>query len=168
MCHGGSGGHARGERNAQGPFVVDVSADSLASGKASEPLVITDVPAGSYRGSELEIEPLEKDGRASADAANLADFRDGSTVIIDGSSHGSAFTYKASFEAEQESTKAFTVKAKESLSLALTVDASTWFTDADGRALDPANAADHAAIAQRIQASLTIDPDAGRHGGHDH
>ncbi len=168
----------RGHHVEQGPFVITIDAASLASA-VSEPVLLADVPAGDYRGAELEVGPLgaqdasaAKAGRAAPPSETVdltklgAEFDDfktsGAAIIIEGTSNGAAFTYQAAFQAEQESATALTVAAGAEVSLGLNVDATTWFVDANGNALDPALAEHHDAIAANIQKSLTIEDDTGK------
>jgi hypothetical protein len=189
-CHGGGPGFGGGNPSfcahrrhhvERGPFLVTVDADGIASGSVSEPVLLADVPAGSYRSAELELAPL---GTTDSSAGRLgpmgqppretpvaslgAEFDDfkssGSTVIIDGTWSGKPFTFRAAFEAEQETRGPITVAAGGSVSLGLTIDASGWFVDAKGAALDPTVEANHPAIAANITRSLTIEDENEPHG----
>lgn len=178
----------RGHHVEQGPFIVSLTAADLAAGTVSQPVLLADVPAGTYRGAELEIEPLgaedasarppPNDGRGgmmgppppprTVDLASLgAEFDDfktsGASIIIEGTRAGVPFTYSAAITAEQETSGPITVSGGAEVSLGLVIDASTWFTSASGAELDPSDAANHDAIANAIKASLTIEDETGHH-----
>ena len=169
---GGRGCHRtsfcmKGNRVEQGPFIATLDAKELEAGTVTEPVLMADVPAGTYRGSELELEPLGSDEHwrnrkpapPPADEA-FADFvKTGATIIIEGAWAGEAFTFSSAFRAEQETEGPLTVTAGQPLSLGLVVDASKWFTTAEGASLDPRQAANHDAITANIKSSLTIEDD---------
>jgi hypothetical protein len=175
----------KGKHVEQGPFIVTVDAAAIAAGTVTDPVLLADVPAGTYQGAELELAPVGSEdvsaqGRggmmhgapppsATTPVASLgAEFDDfkstGATIIIEGTFAGAAYTYNAAFATEQESVDPITVVAGTPVSLGLVIDASTWFVDAAGGALDPSVAANHDAIAANIKKSLTIenDPPRGR------
>lgn len=169
----------RGHHVEQGPFLITIDAASL-SGSTTEPVLLADVPAGTYKGAELEVGPLgaedlsaakagrpAKPAEAPLDIASLgAEFDDfktsGAALIIEGTSNGTAFTYSAAIQAEQESAADITVVDGQEVSLGLVIDSTNWFVDASGNALDPAVAENHDAIANNIKTSLTIEDDTAK------
>lgn len=173
----------KGRHVEQGPFIVTLDAAALANGTLSEPVLLADVPAGTYRGAELELAPLGSDdasgGRggpgghmhgpppakpAVALGAEFDDFKSsGATLLVDGSWNGAPYTFSAAFEAEQETAASLTVTDGTQVSLALVIDAAGWFVDSAGSALDPTDAANHDAIVANMKKSLTIEEDHPHH-----
>ncbi|MFO0758447.1 MAG: hypothetical protein U0359_18285 [Byssovorax sp.] len=135
-----------------GPFVVDLTADEIANGAHRE-FSLGQLPADTYGGAEIEIQPLEADSTASD--ATLDDFRAaGASLLVEGTYNGNAFTFAGHFLAEQGTDGDVVVDASTPVSLSLTVDPQGWFLDASGAALDPGDAAQHDALAVAICKTL--------------
>lgn len=140
-----------------GPIVVELTADEIKNGAHREYSLGT-LPGGTYGGAEIEINPLAA-GTTSDDAA-LTDFlAQGASLLIDGTYNGAAFTFAGHFAAEQGTDGDVTVDAAAPLSLALTVDPSTWFLDAAGAVIDPTNTANQSTLAVAICQTLDTQDD---------
>jgi hypothetical protein len=166
------GGCGHGGHQEQGPIIAELSADAVAAGKVTDPILLANVKPGTYRGTELEIGTLgseEKHHRGGMDSpAALGpafdDFkRLGASTIIDGTWAGEDFQFATAFEAEQESAVKVTVGSGKTIALALVVDGTGWFKGADGSDLDPRDPANQAAITANIQKSLTIEDEKDHH-----
>jgi hypothetical protein len=140
-----------------GPIVVDLTADEIKNG-AHRDFSLGTLPGGTYGGAEIEINPLAA-GTTSDDAA-LADFlAQGASLLVDGTYNGAAFTFAGHFAAEQGTDGDVTVDAATPVSLALTVDPSTWFLDASGAFIDPTNSANQSTLAVAICKTLDTEDD---------
>jgi len=169
---GYTGGTSGGGPDADaGPIVVDLTDDEIANGAHRE-FDLGSLPSGSYGGAEIEIEPLDTD----ASDAELADFRStGASVLVDGTYQGKSFQFAGHFLAEQGTDGEVTIDASSPAVLAMSVDPSTWFLDANGAALDPTDGAQHDTLAVSICKTLDTQPQlapSGRagpgHGGEAH
>jgi hypothetical protein len=168
--HGMGGGDDSGEDHGDckvevGPFLVDLTGDQLAG--AVHRAFDASVPAGTYDELEIKVCPV---------AATVAGFADmnGAAVVIDGSapaaqSGGAAAPFHLELDlcAELERETSLTVGASSS-NVTLTIDPMKWFSAADGRILDPGSAADRAAIAANVRASIDAFDDDDRDGEEDH
>ncbi len=153
---GYTGGHSGGGAAEAGPYVVDLSADEIANGAHRE-FSLGELPSGTYGGAEIEIEPLEADQDASDPVFD--DFRaSGASVLVDGTYQGKDFTFAGHFLAEQGTDGEVAVDASEPVALAMAVDASAWFLDENSAAVDPADEAQHDALAVGICETLDTQP----------
>ena len=135
-----------------GPFVVDLTADEIENGARRE-FSLGEIAADTYGGAEIEIEPLDESA-TSTDAA-LDDFRAAkASVLIEGTFKGASFQFAGHFLAEQGTDGEVVVDASAPAALEMTVDPATWFLDASGAAVDPADAAQHDALAVAICKTL--------------
>lgn len=135
-----------------GPVVIDLTADEIANG-AHRDFDLGTLATGTYGGAEIEIEPLDADDAPSGD--ELADFlSSGASVIVDGTYQGASFQFAGHFLAEQGTDGDVEIDEGSPVTLALTVDASSWFKDAAGAILDPTDAAQHDALAVAICETL--------------
>jgi hypothetical protein len=166
---GYTGGRSGGASAEVGPFVIDLTADEIANGAHRE-FSLGSLPSGTYGGAEIEIEPLAA-GDTTTDAA-LADFRAaGASVLVDGTAEGKSFEFAGHFLAEQGTDGEVTVDAATPVAIAMTVDPSKWFFDANGALVNPADSAQHATLALAICKSLDTEPQSttttggGRSGG---
>lgn len=145
-----------------GPVVVDLSADEIANGAHRE-FDLGSIPSGTYGGAEIEIEPLD----ATADTSDpaLADFVSSkASVLVEGTYQGAAFNFAGHFLAEQGTDGDVTVDAATPVSLALTVDTSKWFFDANGAAVNPGDTTQHDALAVAVCKTLDTQPQTGPTG----
>ena len=139
-----------------GPYVIDLTADEIANGAHRE-FSLGTLPTGTYGGAEIEIEPLEADQDASDTAFD--DFRtSGASVIVDGTYQGKVFTFAGHFLAEQGTDGEVTIDAASPVTLAMTVDTSSWFQDESGTLVDPADTTQHDALAVAICETLDTQP----------
>lgn len=139
-----------------GPTVVELSAEEIANGAHRE-FSLGELPSGTYGGAEIEIEPLDADQDASDSV--FADFRDsGASLLVEGTYQGKSFSFAGHFLAEQGTDGEVTVDASEPLSLAMAVDPSKWFLDANGVELDPSDTAQHDDLAVAICKTLDTQP----------
>jgi hypothetical protein len=153
---GYTGGKCSGSSAEVGPFVIDLTADEIASGAHRE-LSLGALDSGTYGGAEIEIEPLgAKDD--TSDAA-VADFvTEGASLLVDGTYQREPFHFAGHFLAEQGTDGEFTVDASAPITLAMTVDPSTWFVDEKGAAIDPSIEAQHDALAVAVCKTLDTQP----------
>ena len=146
-----------------GPFVVDLTADEIARGAHRE-FSLGTLDSGTYGGAEIEIEPLDAKDDQSDPA--VADFvAKGASLLVDGTYQGKAFNFAGHFLAEQGTDGDVTIDAATPVSLAMTVDPSTWFLDANGAAIDPSDAAQHTALAVAVCTTLDTQPQIAPAGG---
>lgn len=168
-------GYTGGDAEADvGPIVVDLTAEEIANGAHRE-FSLGTLATGTYGGAEIEIEPLDAD--ADTSDADFTDFkRTGASLLVDGTYQGNSFQFAGHFLAEQGTDGEVTVDAREPVALAMSVDPSTWFLDSAGAPLDPADTAQHDALAVAICKTLDTQPQQatptgtkpaheGKHGG---
>ena len=135
-----------------GPTVVDLTADELANGAHRE-FDLGELPSGTYRGAEIEIMPIDEGQDASDEV--FADFqKTGASLLVEGMYLGNPFTFSGRWLAEQGTDGEVEVDAAKPLALAMTVDTSTWFKDANSLALDPTDATQHDSLSLAICNSL--------------
>jgi len=153
---GYTGGGASGPDADVGPTVVDLSADEIANGAHRE-FNLGTLASGTYGGAEIEIEPLDAD--ADASDAVFDDFRaTKASVLVDGAYNGKTFQFAGHFLAEQGTDGKVTVDASAPVTLAMSVDPSKWFLDANGVATDPTDAAQHDTLALAVCKTLDTQP----------
>jgi hypothetical protein len=177
--HGGGGGEGEGGDDeaepgevSVGPFLVDLSGTQLASGISQ--VFDGQVPAGTYREIAIVIGPVSaSDGSVPAGFTELA----GQSVVVDGTLDGAAFSFAAAIVAKQKREGQVVVSADgTSKNVTLSIDPTGWFKAADGTRLDPSAAANAAAIAANIKASVRVlddddhdgQDDQGEHGDGQH
>lgn len=139
-----------------GPNVIDLTAEEIANGAHRE-FDLGELPGGTYGGAEIEIEPID-DGQDASDAV-FADFqKTGASLLVDGVYKRQNFTFAGRWLAEQGTDGEVEVDASKPVSLAMTVDTSSWFLDANGVVVDPADAAQHDTLSLAICKSLDTQP----------
>lgn len=139
-----------------GPNVVDLTADEIANGAHRE-FDLGTLPSGTYRGAEIEIMPIDKDQDASDEV--FKDFvSTGASLLVDGTYMGNPFTFAGRWLAEQGTDGEVEIDAEKPLAIAMTVDTSTWFKDANAVAVDPTDAAQHDSLSLAICQSLDTQP----------
>jgi len=157
------GEKATGPSAEAGPYVIDLTADEIANG-AHRDFSLGSLPSGTYGGAEIAIEPLPADAKAQGDS--FADFVSaGASVLVDGTYQGNAFQFAGHFLAEQGTDGDVTIDANTPVTIAMTVDTSSWFVDASGAAVDPADSAQHDALAVAVCKTLDTQPQSGPGGG---
>jgi hypothetical protein len=153
---GYTGGGSDGADAEAGPFVIELSKDEIANGAHRE-FSLGQLEAGTYGGAEIEIMP--PDGSGSSSDPSWAEFVSrGASVLIDGTYKGAAFDFAGHFLAEQGTDGEVTIDPSTPVSLAMSVDPSTWFEDASGAPVDPTDATLHDATAVAICKTLDTQP----------
>jgi hypothetical protein len=136
-----------------GPVVVDVSGPAL-TGKVTH-VFDADVPEGVFDELEILIAPA-----AGAMAGTPLAGMGTSSVIVDGTRNGTAFTFASTLSAKQElETRLVVDHAAKSANITLVLDVTSWFTAADGTPLDPTVDANRAAIEANMLANLRFERD---------
>lgn len=135
-----------------GPNVVDLTAEEILNGAHRE-FDLGELPSGTYGGAEIEIMPIDEGQDASGD--EFADFRSsGASLLVDGLYKGKEFTFAGHWLAEQGTDGEVEVDAAKPISIAMTVDTSSWFKDASDVVLDPTDATQHDALSLAICKTL--------------
>lgn len=138
-----------------GPFLV-----TLALTSSPVTRFANNIPAGTYREIEFEIDRPEDDSSGVAFIASNPDFRDIS-VRAEGTYKGRPFTYvgRAKSELELEFRPSLTVSSSGTV-VSIRVDLAKWFRNAAGAAIDPATAnpggANASLVARNIAASFSL------------
>jgi hypothetical protein len=151
---GHMGGHHGGARGNDGDLddatgsVLDLSATDLTGG-TERALSTLKAQAGAYSSLAVAVAPLPIDAASTEELA-----QSGASAIIEGTYQGNAFRWVGQFQASQAIAGAELVDGANAITL--NVDPSTWFVDADGTQLDPADATQAARIADSICASLHL------------
>lgn len=118
------------------------------------------IPAGFYDEFELEIEHDE-----DAQLFDDPDFYDGDTrfsIVIKGSYNGEEFMFRSQedFEIELELNPALEISENAgSPQVAINIDTSLWFLDAQGNPLDPTDPANYITINENIEQSFDAEAD---------
>jgi len=168
----------------EGPLLLKVTGNDL--GGALVQLVAASVSPGTYDKLKLDIHVI--DSAPSSDFKDLVDR--GVSVLIEGTVDGQAFTFASALEAELEHEGRFQLGGSAN-NITLNIDASKWFTAADGSRLSPLLDSAREAILANIRSSFSAfeddnedgekdevddgglddgehgDADAGDHGEHD-
>jgi hypothetical protein len=150
--HGDDGGEGEGEAEI-GPVVVDVSGTGLTD-KVTH-VFDAEVPEGVFDELEIRIAPVS----GAMPGTPLADMGT-SSIIVNGTHNGTAFTFATSITAKQElETRLVVDHAGKSANVTLVLEVKKWFTAADGTALDPTVDANRAAIEANMLANLRFERD---------
>jgi hypothetical protein len=144
----------------EGPLLLKVDGSNL--GGALIQLVTASVPAGTYDKLKLDIHVI--DSAPSPDFKDLVDR--GVSVLIEGTVDTKPFTFAAALEAELEHEGRFQLGGPAN-NITLNVDASKWFTAADGSRLSPADPTAREAILANIRASFSAFEDDDEDGEQD-
>jgi len=145
-----------GDGTDTGPYVVDLTEDEIVNGAHRE-FDLGELPSGTYGGAEIEIEPIDEGQDASA--AEFADFqKSGASVLIDGFYKRAQFSFAGRWLAEQGTDGDVEVDASKPVSIAMTVDTSSWFKDANDVVVDPTDATQHDALSVAICKTLDTQP----------
>ena len=124
------------------------------------------IPAGTYRGVELKIRPVNSSdpGGAAFLAANPS-FSNVS-VHVEGTFNGQAFSFNSSLDAEieMELSNPLTLTGGSGSNLTLFVDVSSWFKDSSGNAIDPTNSQNASTIENQIKQSFKVFEDDDKNG----
>jgi Domain of unknown function (DUF4382) len=136
-----------------GPMVIDLSGAQLDGGVHE--VLDGQVPPGTYRKIEIEIEPSGLLG--------------GRSVVVNGTFNGSEFEFSSSLEAEQEREGTFPIGG-DSANITVDFDPASWFVRGT-TTLDPRDPANRAAIEANVTASINAfedDDHSGRDDGDEH
>jgi hypothetical protein len=148
---------------AKGPLLLDVKGSDL-DGALVQLLVDTKVPAGTYDKLKLEIHTIE--------SAPLPEFKElvdqGVSLLIEGTIDTKPFTFASALEAELEHEGRFQLGGTAN-NITLNIDASKWFTAADGSRLSPVDttATAREAILANIRSSFSAFEDDDEDGEKD-
>jgi hypothetical protein len=126
----------------------------------------TNIPAGTYRGVELKIRPVNSSdaGGAAFLAANPS-FSNVS-VHVEGTYNGQPFSYNSSLDVgmEMELSTPVTVTSGSGSNLTLLIDVGSWFKDSSGNAIDPTNSQNASTIENQIKQSFRVFKDDDKNG----
>src|SRR2546428_10013234 len=147
----------------EGPLLLDVSATTDLGGKLVK-LVTENVPAGTYDKLKVDIHTLQS--APSTDFQPLVD--QSASVLIEGTVDTTPFTFASALEAELEYEARFQLSGSTS-NITLNIDASKWFTAADGSRLSPLDPDPKArdAILANIRSSFSAFEDDNEDGEED-
>jgi len=145
----------------QGPLLLDVSGDALAG--ALLELVTSKVPAGTYDKLKLDIHRVETAPSGAFDDL----LKQGASILLEGTVDAQPFTFASALEAEVEHEGQFELGGTAA-NITLAIDASKWFTAADGTTrLDPRESSTRQAIEANIAASFSAFEDDDEDGADD-
>lgn len=143
------------------PVLVDLPLDG-----ATKTDFAASVPAGTYRGIELKIRPVNSSdpGGAAFLAANPG-FSNVS-VHVEGTYNGQLFSYNSSLDAgiEMELSAPMTLTSGNGSNLTLLIDVASWFQDSSGNAIDPTSSANASTIENAIKQSFKVFEDDDKNG----
>jgi len=147
---------------ASGPYLLDLDATALNSGKV-EQVVNASFTPGTY--SEITLEVHKAESTDQGVNASLADMiAANASIIVNGTIDGADFQFVSAVDAEQQFEGNLVLN--DGSNLTLTVDPSTWFTSG-GTRLDPTNEANRSQIEHNIQVSLKAFQDDNHDGSDD-
>jgi hypothetical protein len=172
MSEGGSDGKTDVEKEHDGenepvlgPFLVDLSAATLAAGiqQAFDGVV----PQGTFHELKFAVGPLSAD-KVGTDAklAEMAALN--ASIAIDGTIDGTAFTFVSSLTAQAKKEGDFVVSDAAGNNVTLSIDPKGWFGGAGAARLDPSVAANKSAIEANIKASVDVFEDDDKSGHENH
>jgi len=145
----------------QGPLLLDVSGEALAG--ALLELVTGKVPAGTYDKLKLDIHRVETAPSGAFDDL----LKQGASILLEGTVDAQPFTFASALEAEIEHEGQFELGGTAA-NITLAIDASKWFTAADGTTrLDPRESSARQAIEANIAASFSAFEDDDEDGADD-
>ena len=124
------------------------------------------IPAGTYRGIELRIRPVNSsDPGGAAFLASNPSF-DNVSVHVEGTFNGQPFSYNSSLDAEieMELSTPVTLASGNGSNFTLFVNVASWFTDSSGNAIDPTNSQNQSTIENQIQQSFKVFKDDDANG----
>ena len=147
------------------PFIQD-----LMVGPSIHEIETVQVPFGSYKEMEIEIDDL--DGEHGAVYTQNPELQDLS-IRVEGYLNGDStdtfvFTSDLSEEQEREFNPPLVLDENSaSINLVLTINMDTWFVDSSGNFLDPRIESSYAKIEDNIEASLEVFEDKDDDGEED-
>lgn len=145
-----------------GPTLLDLPLD--ASTKTN---ITASVPAGTYRGLEIRIDPISSGNRAStAFLVAHPEFKNMS-VRVEGTFNGKAFVFMGPVDARVETLFSAPVTVDVgNPNVTVAIDIANWFSDGAGGTLDPGNSSNASRISANIANSFHAFED-DDHDGHD-
>ena len=157
--------HERSEEVEVGPFVVNLNLSGTLN-----PITLTNIPEGTYKGVKFEIHRLGRE-----EAAIDSEFIDstcgekGYSIIVSGTYLGNPFVFKSgkSFNQRVYFPGPVTITSGGFINVTLTVDPYSWF-EKDGNFIDPNNPENYWLINHLIKESFRSFKDDDRDGDPDH
>lgn len=148
----------------RGPLVLSLNL----SGELTE-IGLADVPAGIYEELEFEIDARDDDEELPNDPDLIGPNNEDYSLVIKGTINGEPFTFASveDFEIELEFNPPVEVNDSEEVSVTLAFDASNWFLDDQGNALDINNEEDRERVEENIENSLEAFEDDDEDGEED-
>ncbi|RMF67340.1 MAG: hypothetical protein D6743_05060 [Calditrichaeota bacterium] len=147
------------------PFIKDLALDTTAN-----VIETVDVPFGSYKETEIEIDDLDpEDGQVYLDNPDLQ----GRSIVVKGyvnNDPNQNFVFTSEFSEEQErefSPPLVLDENSPSTNVVLFIDMTGWFVDSSGNLLDPRVSENHSAIEDNIKASIDVFEDRDDDGKRD-
>jgi len=133
-----------------GPMVFPLPLD----GSTDAVLSISDVPPGQYDELEIEIHKVSNDPEDGALLDARPDLADVS-IRVEGDVDGTPFVFTSGVEEEFEFELTPPIDPSAGpVNVTLSIDVPSWFKDAGGSVLDPADEANRSAIENNIQRSF--------------
>lgn len=148
----------------RGPLVL-----SLNLGGELTEIGLADVPAGFYEELEFEIDARDDDEELPNDPDLIGPNNEDYSLVIKGTINGEQFTFASveDFEIELEFNPPVEVNDSEEVSVTLAFNASSWFLDGEGNALDLNNEEDRERVEENIENSLEAFEDDDEDGEED-
>lgn len=147
------------------PFVQD-----LIMGSTLHEIETVEVPFGSYKESEIEIDDLDpEDGAVYTQNPELQ----GRSILVKGYLNGdpnNTFMFTSDLEEEQErefEPPLVLNESEPSTSIVLAIDMGMWLVDGDGNLLDPSFESNRSMIEGNIKASIDVFEDEDDDGEED-
>lgn len=124
------------------------------------------IPAGTYRGVEMKIRPVESSDPGGAAFLTANPSFSNVSVHVEGTYNGQPFSYNSSLDAgiEMELSAPLTVASGAGSNLTLFIDVASWFTDSSGNAIDPTNSQNASTIENQIKQSFKVFEDDDKNG----
>ena len=145
-----------------GAFLIDLSGTALEGQVVRLQDISVDV--GTYDEIEFDIGKVDP-ATAPAALKELAD--QGASLIIDGHIDGEPFQFVSSLRVEQERKVSFEIAEGDDQNVTFNIDPSGWFTDKDGKRLDPRESSARSELENNLQKSIDAFDDHDRNGGED-
>ncbi|RKH79730.1 hypothetical protein D7Y21_33355 [Corallococcus sp. AB045] len=145
-----------------GSFLIDLSGTALEGQLVRLQDISVDV--GTYDEIEFDIGKVDP-ANATGGLKELAD--QGASLIIDGHIDGEPFQFVSSLRVEQERKVSFEIAEGDDQNVTFNIDPSGWFTDKDGKRLDPRESSARSELENNLQKSIDAFDDHDRNGGED-
>ena len=124
------------------------------------------IPAGSYRGVELKVRPVNSSDQGGAAFLAANPSFSNVSVHVEGTYNGVPFSYNSSLDAEieMELSTPVTLTSGSGSNLTLFIDVASWFKDSSGNAIDPTNSQNASTIDSQIKQSFRVFEDDDKNG----